>query len=44
MNRRDERSVGELLLDADFTTRQVIMDVPGEAAPALLLTRGEGLE
>ena len=41
MNRRDERSVGELLLDADFTTRQVLMDVTGEDAPAMLRTWGE---
>ena len=41
MNRRDERSVGELLLDADFTTRQVLMDVTGEDAPAMLRTWGD---
>ena len=41
MNRRDERSVGELLLDADFTTRQVLMDVTGQDAPAMLRTWGE---
>jgi len=38
VNWRDERSVGELLLDADFTTRQVLMDVTGEDAPAMLRT------
>ena len=41
MNRQDERSVGELLLDADFTTRQVLMDVTGQDAPAMLRTWGE---
>ena len=41
MNRQDERSVGELLLDADFTTRQALMDVTGEDAPAMLRTWGE---
>ena len=41
MNRQDARSVGELLLDADFTTRQVLMDVTGEDAPAMLRTWGE---
>ena len=38
---QDERSVGELLLDADFTTRQVLMDVTGEDAQAMLRTWGE---
>src|ERR1035437_3376544 len=41
MKRQDQRSVGELLLDADFTTRQVLMDVTGEDAPAVLRTWGE---
>jgi len=41
VKRQDERSVGELLLDADFTTRQVLMDVTGEIAPAMLRTWGE---
>ena len=41
MNARDERSVGELLLDADFTTRQVLMDATGEDAQAMLRTWGE---
>jgi hypothetical protein len=41
VNARDERSVGELLLDADFTTRQVLMDVTGEDAQAMLRTWGE---
>ena len=41
MSRQDARSVGELLLDADFTTRQVLMDVTGEDAPAMLRTWGE---
>jgi hypothetical protein len=41
MNRQDERSVGELLLDADSTARQVLMDVTGEDAPAMLRTWGE---
>jgi hypothetical protein len=41
VNRQDERSVGELLLDADFTTRQVLMDVTGQDAQAMLRTWGE---
>jgi len=41
VNAQDERSVGELLVDADFTTRQVLMDVTGEDAPAMLRTWGE---
>ena len=41
MNARDERSVGELLLDADFTTRQVLMDATGQDAQAMLRTWGE---
>ena len=41
MKRQDERSVGELLLDADFTTRQLLMDVTGNDAPAMLRTWGE---
>jgi hypothetical protein len=41
MKRQDERSVGELLLDADFTTRQILMDVTGDDAPAMLRTWGE---
>ena len=41
MNRQDERSVGELLLDADFTTRQVLMDATGQDAQAMLRTWGE---
>jgi hypothetical protein len=41
MNAQDERSVGELLLDADFTTRQVLMDVTGDDAEAMLRTWGE---
>jgi hypothetical protein len=41
VKRQDERSVGELLLDADFTTRQVLMDVTGQDAPAMLRTWGE---
>jgi hypothetical protein len=41
MNGPDERSVGELLLDAEFTIRQVLMDAPGEDAPAMLRTFGE---
>ena len=41
MKRQDERSVGELLLDADFTTRQGLMDVTGQDAPAMLRTWGE---
>jgi len=38
---QDQRSVGELLLDADFTTRQVLMDVTGQDAQAMLRTWGE---
>ncbi len=41
MKRQDERSVGELLLDADFTTRQGLMDVSGQDASAMLRTWGE---
>jgi hypothetical protein len=41
VNARDERSVGELLLDADFTTRQVLMDATGQDAQAMLRTWGE---
>jgi hypothetical protein len=41
VNRQDARSVGELLLDADFTTRQVLMDATGQDAPAMLGTWGE---
>ena len=41
MNVQDERSVGELLLDADFTIRQVLMDAAGNDAPAMLRTWGE---
>ena len=35
MNAQDERSVGELGLDADFTTRQGPMDVTGHNAQAM---------
>ncbi|WP_158607498.1 hypothetical protein [Flexivirga caeni] len=38
---RDERSVGELLLDADFQARTLLLDVVGDDAPALLRTWGE---
>jgi hypothetical protein len=41
VNAHDERSVGELLLDADFTIRQVLMDAAGNDAPAMLRTWGE---
>src|SRR5664279_2130079 len=41
MKRQDQRSVGELLLDADFTTRQLLMDAAGQDAPAMLRTWGE---
>ena len=41
MNGQDERSVGELLLDAEFISRQILMDVTGEDAPAMLRTWGE---
>lgn len=38
---RDERSVGELLLDADFQARTLLLDVVGDDTPALLRTWGE---
>jgi len=41
MKRQDQRSVGELLLDADSTTRQLLMDATGQDAPAMLRTWGE---
>ena len=41
MKRQDDRSVGELLLDADFTSRQVLMDAAGQDAQAMLRTWGE---
>jgi hypothetical protein len=41
VKRQNQRSVGELLLDADFTTRQILMDVTGDDAPAMLRTWGE---
>jgi hypothetical protein len=41
MNAQDQRSVGELLLDAEFTTRQALMDAAGQDAPAMLRTFGE---
>src|SRR5450631_2202362 len=41
MKRQDLRSVGELLLDADFTTRQLLIDAAGQDAPAMLRTWGE---
>jgi hypothetical protein len=44
MNAEDARSVGELLLDADFTVRQVLMDVTGQDAQAMLRTWGEGVQ
>jgi hypothetical protein len=44
VKRQDERSIGELLLDADFTTRQGLMDATGQDAPAMLHTWGEVVE
>lgn len=41
MNTPDERSVGELLLDAEFATRQVLMDLTGQDGPGLARTWGE---
>jgi len=41
VNTPDQRSVGELLLDADYTIRQVLMDAAGHDAPAMLRTWGE---
>lgn len=37
----DQRAIGELLLDADFTSRQLLLDVIGDDAPAMLRTWGE---
>ena len=37
----DQRSVGELLLDADFHARTLLLDVVGDDAPALLRGWGE---
>lgn len=39
--RVDQRSIGELLLDADFQARQLLLDVEGSDAPAMLRTWGE---
>lgn len=36
--RVDQRSIGELLLDADFQSRQSLLDVDGSDAPAMLRT------
>ncbi|MEJ7742297.1 MAG: hypothetical protein WKF73_06980 [Nocardioidaceae bacterium] len=44
MATEDVRSVGELLLDADWITRDILMDVAGEHAPAMLRTWGEAVE
>jgi hypothetical protein len=41
---RDTRSVGELLRDADLTTRLILLDVDGDQAPAMLRTWGEVVE
>lgn len=41
---KDARSVGELLADADFLTRQVLLDVSGDQAPGLVRTWGEVVE
>ncbi|PWJ23350.1 hypothetical protein ATK17_3844 [Branchiibius hedensis] len=37
----DGRSIGELLLDADFQSRQLLLDVDGDDAAAMLRTWGE---
>lgn len=37
----DQRAIGEVLLDADFTSRQLLLDVVGDDAPAMLRTWGE---
>lgn len=44
MSVRDPRSIGELLLQADITTRGLLFDVTGDDAPALLRTFGEVVE
>ena len=41
MSARDGRSVGELLLHADTAARDLLFDVTGEDAPAMLRTWGE---
>ena len=38
---RDGRSVGELLLDADYLARQLLMDVSGDHAAGMLRTWGQ---
>lgn len=40
----DGRSIGELLLDADYQARQLLMDVTGDDAAAMLRTWGEVVE
>ncbi|MBO1756541.1 hypothetical protein [Allobranchiibius sp. CTAmp26] len=37
----DQRSIGELLWDADFRARELLLDVVGDDAPAMLRTWGE---
>lgn len=37
----DQRTIGELLLDADFQARQLLLDVVGDDASAMLRTWGE---
>ena len=44
MSGRDHRSVGELLLDADHTARDVLMDVGDLDAAAMLRTWGEAVQ
>lgn len=44
MSPRETRSVGELLLQADVTTRGLLFEVTGDDAPALLRTFGEVVE
>jgi hypothetical protein len=41
MNARDGRSVGEILLQADTASRELLFDVSGDDAPAMLRTWGE---
>ena len=38
---RDERSVGELLLDSEFTARDILFDGPDLQAEPMLRTWGE---
>ena len=44
MSGRDGRSVGELLLDADHTARDLLIDAPDLDAAVVLRTWGEVVE